>query len=188
METTEQPPSEETPRKEGFATPQEALASLGPLHEKIAKIADKTPSTVIKAFAPDQLDIAGLVLPPIRMRRWLYLEKIESPFLRGDLQTYVENTPQDELLENLLRTLFVLMRPGREVGALLRGNKERLDEAVDEFADSIPLAALPELLIKLATHFEAEFSPRADMAREEEGGDSPKVQPPASSATAPGAG
>jgi len=163
----------------GFATPEEALASTRPLQEKLARVAGKTPSTVVDAFAPDPLDIAGIELKPIRMRTWLCLEKIDSPFIHG--------VGSEVTIEDLLRALYVITQPAAEVRAALRGGEASLSEAVDAFSERIPIAALPEITTKLAAHLAAEFSPRAEMAREEEGsGTGPK--PIAFSATAPGAG
>ncbi|MCE0498797.1 MAG: hypothetical protein LV481_12710 [Methylacidiphilales bacterium] len=163
----------------GFATPEEALASTRSLREKLARVADRTPSTVVDAFAPDPLDVAGIELKPIRMRTWLCLEKIDSPFIHG--------AGGEVTIEDLLRALYVITQPAAEVRAALRGGEAALSEAVDAFAERIPLVALPQITAKLAGHLAAEFSPRADLVRDEEGsGTGPK--PPAFSATAPGAG
>jgi hypothetical protein len=163
----------------GFATPGEALASVRPLQEKLARVSGKTPSTVIDAFLPDPIDIAGLELKPVRMRTWLYLEKIGSPFIQG----YAGNPS----LEDLLRALYVITQPAAEVGAAIRAGDAPFNDAVDAFAECIPLCALPQLTTKLAEHLAAEFLPRAEMVREEEGsGTGPK--PTAFSATAPGLG
>ena len=173
------PPDPNVSQKSGFATPGEALASVRPLQEKLARVAGKTPGTVIDAFLPDPIDIAGLELKPVRMRTWLFLEKIGSPFIQG--------RAGDPGLEDLLRALYIITQPAAEVGAAIRAGDPRLSEAVDAFAERLPLAALPELAAKLAAHLQAEFSPRADMVRDEEGsGTGPK--PKAFSATAPGAG
>ena len=166
-------------KTEGFATPGEALASLQPLHEKLAEVADKTPSTVVEAFLPDPVELGGIELPPITLRTWLYLEKIESPFVRGGAAKTT--------LEDLLRALYVISQPPGEVGAAIRAGGERLTQAVDTFAERLSLAHLPHLAAKLAGHLSAEFSPRADMVRDEEGSGT-GTKPRASSATAPGAG
>ena len=179
MPDPESSPSSSVTQLVGFATPEEALASTRPLQEKLARVAGKTPSTVVDAFAPDPLDIAGIELKPIRMRTWLALEKIDSPFIHG--------TGGEITTEDLLRALYVITQPAAEVRAAIRGLDVALSEAVDTFAESIPIAALPQITAKLAEHLAAEFSPRADMVREEEGsGTGPK--PIASSAMAPGAG
>jgi hypothetical protein len=163
----------------GFATPREALASVRPLQEKLARVAGKTPDTVIDAFMPDPIDIAGLELKPVRMRTWLYLEKIGSPFIQGHT-----SSPS---IEDLLRALYVITQPAAEVGVAIRAGDALFNEAVNAFAERLPLAVLPQLTAKLAAHLAAEFSPRAEMVREEEGsGTGPK--PTASSATAPGLG
>jgi hypothetical protein len=173
------PESVEAPPQHGYTTPEEALASVRPLQEKIARVAGKNPGTVIDAFLPDPIDLAGLELHPIRMRTWLYLEKIGSPFIQGHV-----GSPG---LEDLVRALYVITQPAAEVGAVIRAGDLHFNEAVDAFAERLPLSALPELTAKLASHLQAEFSPRADMARDEEGsGTGPK--PKAFSATAPGAG
>ncbi|HUB68012.1 MAG TPA: hypothetical protein VL981_11060 [Candidatus Methylacidiphilales bacterium] len=165
--------------KIGFATPEEALASTRPLREKLTQIAGKTPRTVVDAFLPDPIDVAGLELKPIRMRTWLYLEKIGSPFLQGHT-----DIPS---LEDLLRALYVITQPAAEVGGAIRAGNVSFDEAVEAFAERLPLAVLPELTAKLAVHLAVEFSPRADMVRDEEGsGTGPKSR--AFSATAPGIG
>jgi hypothetical protein len=163
----------------GYATPAEALASVRPLQEKLARAAGKTPRTVIDAFLPDPIDLAGLELRPIRMRTWLYLEKIGSPFIQGGAD--------DPNLEDLLRALYVITQPAAEVGAAIRAGDATFSQAVDAFAERLPLSVLPRLTARLAEHLAAEFSPRSEMVREEEGsGTGPK--PTACSATAPGAG
>ena len=171
--------TDDSPTPVGYATPGEALASVRPLQEKLARVAGKTPSTVSDAFLPDPIDIAGLELKPISMRTWLYLDKIGSPFIRGQADNFD--------LEDLLRTLYIITQPAAEVGAAIRAGDVRFSEAVDTFAERLPLGALSQLSEKLARHLTAEFSPRSDMVREEEGsGTGPK--PIASSATAPGVG
>jgi len=171
-------PATEAPAA-GFATPDEALASVRPLQEKLARVAGKTPSTVIDAFLPDPIDVAGLELKPISMRTWLYLDKIGSPFIRGQAGDFD--------VEDLLRALYVITQPAAEVGAAIRAGDARFSEAVDVFAERLPPSALPQLGVRLAGHLAAEFSPRSEMIREEEGsGTGPK--PTAFSATVPGAG
>jgi hypothetical protein len=172
-------PPKNMEEKIGFATPEEALASTRPLQEKLARITGKTPRTVIDAFLPDPIDITGLELKPVRMRTWLYLEKIGSPFIQGHA-----DAPS---VEDILRALYIITQPAAEVGAAIRAGDASFDEAVDAFAERLPLAVLPELTAKLAAHLAAEFSPRADMVRDEEGsGTGPKRK--AFSATAPGIG
>ena len=167
------------PKDIGHATPEAALAAVRPLQEKLGEIAGKTPSTVVAAFAPDPLYVAGIEMRPIRMRTWLALEKIDSPFIHG--------AGGEISIEDLLRTLYVICAPADKVRAALRAGEAALDAAVDEFAERIPLAELPQITAKLAAHLTAEFSPRADMVRDEEGsGTGPK--PIASSATVPGPG
>jgi hypothetical protein len=163
----------------GYATPAEALASVRPLQEKLARVAGKTPRTVIDAFLPDPLDVGGIELNPIRMRTWLYLEKIGSPFVQGGAG--------EPNLEDLLRALYVITQPAAEVGAAIRAGEAIFNRSVEAFAERLHVSLLPELTAKLAGHLAAEFSPRSEMVREEEGsGTGPKA--PASSATAPGAG
>ena len=171
--------TDDSPNPVGYATPGEALASVRPLQEKLARVAGKTPSTVIDAFLPDPIDVAGLELKPISMRTWLYLDKIGSPFVRGQSGNFD--------LEDLLRAFYIITQPAAEVGAAIRAGDARFSEAVDAFAERLPLTTLPQLIAKLDAHLAAEFSPRSDMVREEEGsGSGPK--PIASSATARGAG
>lgn len=175
------PENPTAPTREGFATPAEALASLAPLHDKIAQVASKTPSTVIDAYLPEPLAIGALELPPIRMRTWLYLEKINSPFVQG-----VKDS-SEITMEDLIRTLYVITQPADRVRHAIRAGEAALAGAVDAFADTLPVHLLPELTAKLAAHLQAEFSPQAQFAREEEGsGSGPKAS--RSSATEPGAG
>jgi hypothetical protein len=172
-------PATDAPKPQGYTTPEEALASVRPLQEKLARVAGKTPGAVIDAFLPNPIDLSGLELKPIRLRTWLYLEKIDSPFLQDGTAS--------PGLEDLLRALYVITQPAAEVGAAIRAGSPHFTEAVDAFAERLTLAALPELAAKLAAHLQAEFSPRADMVRHEEGsGTGPK--PRAFSATVPGAG
>ena len=170
-------PDEPAPAQPVFPTPEAALASLGPLRERIAAVADKTPSTVVEAFNPTPTAGGLIVLPPLDMRVWLRLEKIKSPFLRGDAQ--------EISMEEIMRSFYVIAMPHAEVGAAIAGGEGKLAAAVEEFSSLVPLNALPTLSQVIAAHLAKEFEPKGDFVRNEEGsGTGPKAR--ASSATGPG--
>jgi hypothetical protein len=165
----------------GFPTPEAALASLGPLHERLAEVTDRTPGTVLRAFDSAPAAVSGIKLPPVTMQTWRRLEKIKSPFL--------DPKATELTIDDMMRTFYVLANPPAEVGEALRSDAA-LDTAVEAFAATVPLSALPTLAVVIAEHIAGEFEPKADLnpPSQEGNGGGPKAVAAPSSATEPAAG
>jgi hypothetical protein len=170
-------PAAQPPGARVFKTPEEALASLAPLRERINKVTDRTPSVVLNALLPPRTIVVDIHLPRIKGKTWLRLERIRSPFVTGELEHVT--------MADLFRTFYIIAVAPEEVGQALEAGEAAFNRAVEEFADLVDLSDFAAVSQILAEHIGSHFAPKAELTRQEEAsGTGPKAV--ASSATASG--
>lgn len=159
-----------------FKTPEEALASLQPLADRINAAADKTPSTVLNAMVPDQVSVEGFVLPRLTSRTWLQLEKIKSPFAAGR---------NPETVNDVFRAFFVMVNDPDLVSKAIASGEEQFSKLVEVFAGLFEVTAFPLVAVAVANHIARHFEPNAKMEKADEEGSGSGPLAPASSVTGP---
>jgi hypothetical protein len=155
--------------------------SLAEIAASMHATAGKTPSTVVRAFLPDRLKAAGVVLRPLNTEMWLFLEKLSSPFSRN-------MTEAPPTIEQIMEAFYVIVTDPDVVDEQLAAGLDAFRKTVRTYARSIPMREFPGISEALAAHIAAEFDPQGDLgpASSSEDGDSP-LAPSLSAATAPAA-
>ena len=134
-----------------------------------------TPTTVSSALLPQPLHAADLVLQPLSVGTYLFLDKIESPVLEAGAKVIKGM--------DLFRCVFALAHPLDQCLEVWAMGKEPFDAAVIGYCSQIPLGEIDQLAMKVLEHVQASFAPVAKLKPEGEAGLiplAPAVSPPAS--------
>jgi hypothetical protein len=161
---------------EPIAAMPRSLDEIAAAHDSVA---DRTPSTVLKAFVPEPVMLSGRALKPLTLRTWMLLEKIKSPFLSSDGGDSIS-------LSSLLPTLLVLLHDAEWVAQVIAQGEQAIAAECEKLAGQIPLRELPAMAQAISAHIAAEFAPSASLARPSKDGESPlSVSAPGTAAEAP---
>ena len=163
---------------------EEKPRSLAEIAASMHAATGKTPSTVVRAFLPERVTAAGLVLRPLNTEMWLVLEKLDSPFARNT----ADLTPT---IEQIMEAFYVIVTDPDVVNQQLAAGLDSFRQTVRIFARTIPLHEFAGISAALGSHIAAEFEPQAAMTPPGQGGgdedgDSP-LAPSLSAETAPAA-
>jgi hypothetical protein len=107
----------------------------------------RPPAEVREAMDPEEPVISGIRLLPLSMGHMETLEAIGSPLLFGGSAA----TTRD-----INAALFVLSHPSLESYRLRKCGK--LDEAIAEFSDALPMASAKDLVDALSEHIDRAFA------------------------------
>lgn len=108
------------------------------------------PKKIVNAFTAAGAKVDNIELREFTPGSMLVLQKINSPLAIKN-KTGKASVQLSDL--DVLRTVFILAHPSKDVYRLASESMQNFDEAVIDWADKIPMALLPELGAKLRELF-----------------------------------
>ena len=115
---------------------------------------DSNPRQVVDAVYPEKIVIGGVDMLPMTLGTWLFLQKINHPFLKMAKHNSGKANIDISLFD-VVSLLFVMSHLASECAELHKNG--RFETAVNEFADKIPAAEIPRLPEAIKEYFTKQF-------------------------------
>ena len=115
----------------------------------------KTPAKVREALLCDPIYLLGQELQPFDTATFLFLEKLDSPLV---LEEEVKGKSSRVKVEDMAVLAFILTRPLRESRLKFAQGRNVFDDAVSDFAATIPMHELKTVSETLGKYLEAAFA------------------------------